>query len=223
MIAAINDMMNHTFELDNMSLPVALVPAPVPAPAPAAAPDPTPVLVLASMLTSAYVTQFAPSPVAMFTAHGRKAAELSACCGPDRNKWLGPFSELSTPAYLTSEYPAYYGWDTADLGADPTTRERYREAEFIHARWAMFATLGCLTPGILAKFSGVQFDEPVGFQADAQISQEGGLNYFGNPSLIHAKSIPAILACQVLLMGAVEAYRANQAGPSSEGLDLLDG
>ena len=39
--------------------------------------------------------------------------------------------------------------------------------------------------------------------------------------MIHAKSMLAILACQVLLMGAVEAYHANQAGPASEGLDFL--
>ena len=175
------------------------------------------------MLTSACVTQFAPSPVAMFSAYDRNATELSPCYGPEHNKWLGPFSERSTPAYLTGEYPDDYGWDNADLGAEPTTLERYREAELIHARWAMLGTLGCLIPEVLAKYSCVHFDEPVWFQLGAQISQEGGLNYFGNPSLIHAKSILAILACQVLVMGAVESYRANQAGPASGYLDLPPG
>ena len=95
------------------------------------------------------------------------------------------------------------------MGADAATLERYREAELIHAHWAMLGTLGCLTPEILAKYSGDQLDKPIGFQVVAQTPNDGGLNYFGNPFLIHAKSILIILACQVLVMGAVESYRAN--------------
>ena len=49
------------------------------------------------------------------------------------------------------------------------------------------------------------------------------MNCFGNPFMIHAKSILTILACQVLVMGAVESYRANQVGLASEYLDLLPG
>ena len=134
---------------------------------------------------------------------------LSGWYGPECKKWLGPnTASSSVPDYLTGEYPGDYGWDSARPAADPKSIERLRKVEVLHDRWAMLGTLWCLTRELLRQYTAIDngASKGVWFKAAVVIFEFYGLNYMGAPALVRAQSILAVLACQLVLMGAIEAY-----------------
>ena len=92
-----------------------------------------------------------------------------------------------------------------------------------HDRWAMLGTLWYLTSELLQQYTTVDngASKGVWFKAGAMIFESYGWNYIGAPSLVRAQYIIARLACQVVLMGAIEAYRVNGDPFGGRDLDLV--
>eukprot|EP00955_Chlamydomonas_euryale_P045577 353182-Chlamydomonas_euryale.AAC.69 len=168
----------------------------------------------------AYLTGEFPGDYGWVSRHAWRACTLASppVCMPRISE--SPCSRPSVAQHGAARSiltPARSLNDSAGLSADPETFARYRTIEVIHARWAMLGALGCVVPELI----GGDIAEPVWFKAGAQIFQEGGLDYLGNPSLVHAQSIIATLAVQVILMGQAEAFRAaGYVVPGGFGEDL---
>ena len=67
--------------------------------------------------------------------------------------------------------------------------------------------LWCLTPELLQKYTAIDngASKGVWFKAGAMVFEFYGLNYMDPPVLVRAQSLLALLACQLVLMGAIEA------------------
>jgi len=71
-----------------------------------------------------------------------KAASRSVVAVTAEKKMFYPGAV--SPAYLDGSLAGDYGWDPLGLGADPVALKWYRQAELVHARWAMLGVAGIL-------------------------------------------------------------------------------
>eukprot|EP00882_Tetradesmus_deserticola_P000241 GHRQ01000268.1.p1 GENE.GHRQ01000268.1~~GHRQ01000268.1.p1 ORF type:complete len:290 (+),score=147.69 GHRQ01000268.1:153-1022(+) len=155
------------------------------------------------------------------------AEGLDKWYGPDRALFLpgGLLDRNDLPDYLDGTLAGDYGYDPLGLGKDKDTVDKYRANELIHARWAMLAAAGILIPeGLQA--NGADIRGGTWFETGAEMLNGGTLNYFAVPWGIVNNPLPlfAVIAVEVGLMGAVEAYRRNGTGPAgySPGVGKFD-
>ena len=87
----------------------------------------------------------------------------------------------------------------------------------------MLGTLWCLTPEQLQTYTTIDngASNGVWFKAGAMIFESYVWIYMGAPALVRAQSILAVLASQVVLMGAIEAYRVKGGPFGGRDLDLV--
>ena len=87
----------------------------------------------------------------------------------------------------------------------------------------MLGTLGCLTPGLLQKYTAINngASKGVWFKAGAMVFESDGLNYMGAPELVRAQSILAVLACHVVLLRAIDTYGVNGGQFGGRDLDVV--
>merc|ERR1712224_825717 len=158
---------------------------------------------------------------------GGPQTNLNKWYGPDRALFLpgGLLERSDLPSYLTGDLAGDYGYDPLGLGTDADKVRSYREAELIHARWAMLASAGFIIPEGL-EANGADIVGGTWFETGAKMLNGGTLNYFAVPWGIVNNPLPLflVIAVEVGLMAAVEGYRRNGSGPAgySPGVGKFD-
>jgi light-harvesting complex I chlorophyll a/b binding protein 4 len=102
-----------------------------------------------------------------------------------------------SPKYLNGSLAGDYGWDPLGFGADPVALKWYRQAELVHARWAMLGVAGILgqeifTPGVFWYEAGLPENLP---------------SFVGDPADPSASPLASIFAFEFLMMHYVEVRR----------------
>lgn len=105
----------------------------------------------------------------------------------DRKLWA---PNVVVPEYLNGELAGDYGWDPLGLGKDPVALKWYRQAELMHARWAMLGVAGII---------GQEIYKPDVFWYEAALPQNLPGEWAGN--------LGGLLAVQFCLMHWVEVRR----------------
>ncbi|CAG9460786.1 unnamed protein product [Pedinophyceae sp. YPF-701] len=148
---------------------------------------------------------------------GGADTDLDKWYGPDRALFLpsGLLDREDVPAYLTGELAGDYGYDPLGLGKDAEGVRKYREAELIHARWAMLAAAGMIIPEGL-EANGAEITGGTWFETGAKMLNGGTLDWFAVPWGIVHNPLPlvAVIVIEVVLMGAVEKFRRDGTGPA---------
>lgn len=152
-----------------------------------------------------------------FGGEGGSSTNLDKWYGPDRALFLpsGLLDPSDVPSYLNGELPGDYGYDPLGLGKDPEQVQKYRANELLHSRWAMLAAAGIIIPeGLQA--NGADIRGGTWFETGAEMLNGGTLNYFAVPWGIVGNPLPliAVVAVEVVLMGAVEKFRSEGTGPA---------
>jgi len=148
---------------------------------------------------------------------GGPQTNLNTWYGPNRALYLpgGLLNSSDIPKYLTGELAGDYGYDPLGIGKDAQQVRKYREAELIHARWAMLGAAGMVIPEGLAA-NGASIVGGTWYETGASMLDGGTLNYFAVPWGVIENPLPllVVVAIEAGLMAAVESYRRAGSGPS---------
>lgn len=138
-------------------------------------------------------------------------ADLAKWYGPNRALYLPPglLPYEDVPKYLDGTIAGDYGFDPLGLSKTKEDVAKLREAELIHARWAMLAVPGVFFPEALGVKGGTWFET-------GKVALEGNLGYTAPPlfSIENPLPLPVVVLVQIGLMGLVEKYRRDGEGPT---------
>eukprot|EP00239_Pterosperma_sp_CCMP1384_P002180 CAMPEP_0197843716 /NCGR_PEP_ID=MMETSP1438-20131217/642_1 /TAXON_ID=1461541 /ORGANISM="Pterosperma sp., Strain CCMP1384" /LENGTH=316 /DNA_ID=CAMNT_0043454053 /DNA_START=62 /DNA_END=1012 /DNA_ORIENTATION=+ len=150
-----------------------------------------------------------------------KTGDLSKWYGADRKVYLpsGLLDRSEIPAYLDGTLAGDYGFDPLSLGKDGKV-DQYRQAELIHARWAMLAIPGALIPEVFNSFTdGSAYTGAVWWETGKYMLEgDGTLKYGGAPNPL---PLVVVAAFEIAAFAAIEKYRADNDGPAGQGADPI--